>query len=257
MFAYFRESDGLAIRSNWLAGLVDGDDYWGLMQRVQQCCELPAENFPDEEPYTAAVLGALRWVGIQHLRGFNGRGTGYKVAFYPRVTSKTREEPESGADVAIVIDIQTPQLNLMSGHLAQVKLLKDEKLTAKRSQIEKISQRDATSTHWFLHDHDSDTRLRTVTVVPTDYVNARLGPSSKTVGISMGEVDVQAMPFGPYIVGDIMGLWLGSPTVVRHALTPATQPLFILGIVVTTGDRDPEEPGWLLETGEPLRLSQA
>jgi len=131
-------------------------------------------------------------------------------------------------------------------------LIKDGRFTVKRSQIDKLQEYDATSTHWLIHDSDADPLYRTISVLPTDFAHARLGAGNATVGLSKQEIGMQSLSFGAYVVGDLLGLWLGAPSALKEARVPDLQPAFVLGVVVTTGDTDPTEPGWLLESGQPL-----
>lgn len=93
------------------------------------CQDYEEEDVVDEEPFSDQLCGRLKetLVGVETdtirwqadvVTGKRGRG-----AFKARSLKKTTEEPRLGADIIMVLDVETPTTVMRKGFLAQAKRL--------------------------------------------------------------------------------------------------------------------------------------
>lgn len=130
-------------------------------------------------------------------------------------TNATKHEPTSGADLGIVVDVAAEGIELVIGHLVQVKQASNrEDQTAPPGwligfeQLRILLAQDPTATYWLIQQHHSPK----VIAVPAKLLLGIFHARKATTAITVTWADVRsaAASLGQMLLDLLVGLWIGS-----------------------------------------------
>ncbi|WP_343929747.1 hypothetical protein [Tsukamurella strandjordii] len=125
--------------------------------------------------------------------------------------------------------VATDELSVELGHLAQAKILNRrdyESFTFSnergKSQLDRLQKADPTSAYWLAnHVPHTDTSPRSwryrYSVVPSNFVRAAMPAAAQSVTLHTSKLALQARSFPDYLLGDVVGMRVGSPLTVPVA----------------------------------------